>query len=206
MTLLAFAVAFEAAPIVREFGGRGDVEILITGIGSVAARAAVERAIAARRPDLVISAGLAGALDPGLRAGDVILAENFTTADLRADKLRRATLVTCDEIVATADAKAALRLASGADAVDMESEAVWDVCQHHKIPMLGIRAISDDASTDMPVAPELLSGASESALGALRLVGSLVASPGKIPAFIKLIASSNRARTALAEVVTEQLL
>jgi nucleoside phosphorylase len=44
----------------------------VAGIGSQAARRAAEAVIALYAPKVVYSAGFAGALDPGLKVGDIL--------------------------------------------------------------------------------------------------------------------------------------
>ena len=55
-------------------------------------------------------------------------------------------LVTGDQIVFAAAKRQALAAQFGADAVEMESAALAQVCLLYKVPFLSIRGISDDAS------------------------------------------------------------
>jgi len=63
----------------REYGGRdfkffecGQTVLVCGGIGSEAARRATEAVIALYAPDLVLSVGFAGALDPALKVGEIV--------------------------------------------------------------------------------------------------------------------------------------
>jgi len=115
---------------------------------------------------LVVSAGVCGGLDPTLRAGDLVLPDAVTTgAGLRlpitASAAQRAAaaggaparagvMATSSRIMATPEAKAALRAATGAVAVDMESAAILEAAAARGCSSLVVRAVSDDAHQTMP--------------------------------------------------------
>ncbi len=69
-------------PMAKEFAAVGrlgceNAETSVCGVGKVnAALAAADACLRARRPDLVLSVGCAGALDESLRLGDVIVSES----------------------------------------------------------------------------------------------------------------------------------
>src|SRR5262245_6687144 len=81
------ALEREVGPLVKgwrvsihQFGGRefrffesGQITIVCGGIGAEAARGAAEAAISLYQPSLIVSAGFAGALQPDLRVGDVVI-------------------------------------------------------------------------------------------------------------------------------------
>lgn len=64
--------------------GPTQVELLIGGVGPAAAAAATASAIAIRRPDLVISAGIAGGFAP-IAVGAIAVASSIVFADLGAE-------------------------------------------------------------------------------------------------------------------------
>ena len=91
---------------------------------------------------LIIMCGVAGALDPSQRLGDVVL-----DAPLEfASPLRRGKIHTASHIIATPQQKAELFKSTGASAVDMEQAVVQAFADQHQIPLIGLRAISDTAS------------------------------------------------------------
>jgi 4-hydroxy-3-methylbut-2-en-1-yl diphosphate reductase len=109
------------------------------------------------RPDAVAVAGVAGALDPSLRSGDVIVASEVRdehgrillraaaplAAELRRRGLRVHTgpIASTDHIVHGADRE---RLAStGALAVDMESAAIVRALHEQGLPVAVVRVIVD---------------------------------------------------------------
>jgi nucleoside phosphorylase len=78
--LLTFAVKEEARPFHRLIGERPKLTILLTGIGRRNAEKAIQKALAEHAPELVLTCGFAGGLNPELAAGTVVYSvdENFT--------------------------------------------------------------------------------------------------------------------------------
>jgi adenosylhomocysteine nucleosidase len=129
---------------------------VVSGPGGVRAVDAMRRAVREHRPELIISAGFAGAIDPALPAGDVIRPTRLLDATGDAVTLDDPagdgrTLVSLDR-VASAQDKALLRQRLGADAVDMESFALAVEAARGMVPMRVIRAISDPADFALPPA------------------------------------------------------
>src|SRR5262249_46790545 len=118
---------------------------------------------------LIVSAGVCGALDPGLEPGDLVIPAFVTgpggerraataayhNAAIRADPAAcRGDLLTVTAVVPSPEAKAALRAASGAAAVDMESFMILSRAADAGCPALVIRGVSDSAVETLP--PELV--------------------------------------------------
>lgn len=131
---------------------RDDVFVAVGGIGAAAARRVTDAACRQLTPGLVISAGLAGALQPSARVAQVIQpAEVINEADgQRLRTLRGQGLLVTGSSVADAATKRDLSCAYSAEAVDMEAYAVGDVARIHSIPFLAIKAVSDEADTVLP--------------------------------------------------------
>jgi hypothetical protein len=131
-----------------------DVSVVIGG----GVAATLERDLDARAelfPGLILSCGIAGALAPELRPGDVVidgdapLVEHLQRALPQA---HRGGIVGNDGIVATAVEKTALRERTGALAVDMESHVAARVAGRRDLPYAALRVISDRAEDDLPPA------------------------------------------------------
>lgn len=126
--------------------------VAVGGIGRRFARRAAEVAIEYAQPQRLISAGIAGALSPGLNVGDVGRIREVVDA---ATGTRYPSaggewvLVTSGGVSDVAD-KQKLREKHGADVVDMEAAAVAQVAQEHGVEYASIKAISDDAAFVMP--------------------------------------------------------
>ena len=131
-----------------------DVLVVVGGIGAHAARVATDTAFRASsgKLELIISAGLAGALAEELKTGDIVIpAEVVDSTD--GLKLSTAggsgTLVSAGS-VADAVVKKMLAARHIARAVDMEAFAVGDVARIHGVPFMAVKAIADELSFPMP--------------------------------------------------------
>jgi hopanoid-associated phosphorylase len=158
----------------------------------------------------IVSFGIAGALAPLLKVGDVIVATHVVHGDERyptdpqwtailRKKLPRATpavLAGHDQIVSHIDGKRRLLALSGAAAVDMESHIAARLAHRHGIPFVAIRTISDAATRGLP--PAALVPLKPS--GRIRLGGvlaSVASDPGQIPDLMKTGREAGRAMRAL---------
>jgi adenosylhomocysteine nucleosidase len=154
----------------------------------------------------LVSFGLAGGLDPMLRAGALIVPESVVThgRHLATDPdlngllggVTAHTLLCADGIAATAASKRHLFVVTGCAAVDLESGAVAEAADAAGLPFAVLRAICDPAERDLP--PAALCALSDGgAIGLLRVMGSVIARPGQIPALIALGQDAAAARRAL---------
>jgi futalosine hydrolase len=87
--LLVAATAAEIAPFTDHLAQTEklvhidfDVDILITGVGAVAATYAITRYLQHKRPELIIQAGVAGCFDPSIEQGTVFAVHKDALADL----------------------------------------------------------------------------------------------------------------------------
>jgi adenosylhomocysteine nucleosidase len=144
---------------IHEFEGREfrffeskRMTVVCGGIGAVAARGAAEAAISVYRPNLVVSAGFAGALEPNLRVGDVVIprwvidARDSSRHDTGAGE---GVLLTVSQVAGIKE-KEKLAQAYCANAVDMEAASVAKGAQKHGIPFLAVKVISDRMDFVMP--------------------------------------------------------
>jgi len=147
----------------------------------------------------VISIGLAGALSPHLKVGDVVIAEKIMTGAeswdcnagwrnrlmLRLPQALQGTLFGSDVIIDKADTKSGLHEATGALAVDMESQIAARFAAARNLPLAGLRIISDGATHVLPPADGVI------AIG--RVLGSLLRKPNQVTALIRTARASNKA-------------
>jgi len=155
---------YHAAPISvieGEYGGR-IIAVAVGGVGRVAAGRAADLLVAGHQPRWLVSAGFAGALDPGLARNDLVLAHEVI--DREGHKFHveapealaqhqgqvRRRLLTVDQVVLQPEEKQVLRREFHADLIDMESSAVAAVCSQKLLRFLSLRVISDDARTSLP--------------------------------------------------------
>jgi adenosylhomocysteine nucleosidase len=146
----------------------------------------------------VISFGLAGGLHPTLRPGDLIIADQIiagsktwqTTPTLTnalhraSSRPRRVNVVGAEATVMDPASKAALRVATGASAVDMESHVAAEFAIHNHLPWGVLRAICDPAHRALPA----IATAGLKPDGQIDLVATLKSvarNPLQIPALIR---------------------
>jgi adenosylhomocysteine nucleosidase len=201
--LICFALEEEAHAIPRKvWGERG--KVLVTGIGRKNAEKSVAEFLNRHAPRRVLTCGFAGGIDPELRIGEVI----FETSDSRLrEKLTKAgaqpvRFVCSARVAITSTEKAALRRTFGADAVEMESEAIQAICGERGIPCATVRVISDSADEDLPLDFNALSNPDLS-LNYRKLAWAVAKSPGKIPALLRLQRNCGIAARKLAEVLAK---
>src|ERR1017187_554111 len=247
-TLICFALKEEAAPfrkIAAGMAASAQAEILITGIGrqnaekslreflaggaSVPASRSQDQARLARTlapPDLVMTCGFAGGLNPDLKLGDVVY-EIFPRSSrgneaqikignqleppsvgcyekLVAAGAKPAKLFCADRIATTVAEKKKLRDETGADAVEMESAAIHAVCAEIGIPCATVRVISDTAGEDLPLDFNALAKPDKN-LDFGKLAWAIAKSPGKIGGLMELQKKTKFAAERLAEVLIKIL-
>jgi adenosylhomocysteine nucleosidase len=245
--LICFALKEEAAPFQTGLRRGHHVSILLTGIGRQNAEKSVREFLNSCRsrgnetqikekletphvvsydPDLVLTCGFAGGLNPDLKLGDMVF--EFTSrrnefhesqiknevGNLIGDSCLRETLLAAgakpakffcaDRIATTAAEKKQLRDETGADAVEMESAAIHAVCAERGIPCATVRVISDTASEDLPLDFNTLARPDKS-LDFGKLAWAIAKSPGKIGALMELQRKTKFAAEQLA-VVLEKII
>ena len=110
-----------------------------------------------------------------------------------------------DRVAASSEEKRALWKATGADAVEMESEIICAVCREQKIPSATVRVILDTANEDLPLDfNQLMTAEQKMSYGKLAL--ALVKSPGKIGSLLRLQKQSEAAAEKLGQVLAGLLL
>ncbi len=197
--LVCFALQEEAAPFRKIAATRSDVHILVTGIGRANSRNSLRGFLAGNSTKLVFTCGFAGGLNPDLPLGTVI----FDTRDaqscrkLAAGGARPVRFFCADRIAVTVAEKKELCAKTGADAVEMESEAIQAICGERGIPCATVRVISDTAGEDLPLdfnqlhKPDLT-------LDYGKLALALARAPGRIPPLLRLQRNTTLAARRLA--------
>jgi hopanoid-associated phosphorylase len=170
--------------------------------------------VATSRPQLVISWGLCGGLDPRLRPGDLVVGEDVTSGDecIKTDSVAasrlakrlsaaraRASLERFAGVsapVLTASQKAQLRGATGAAAVDMESLIAGRFARERSAPFAILRAVADPAERDLPpLAASAID--SEGRVNTQAVIAELLRRPRQIAELGPLVRDSRAAFSAL---------
>jgi adenosylhomocysteine nucleosidase len=211
-TLICFALKEEAAPFNKMAAGKPDVLTLIIGIGRQNAAKSLREFLATHSPELVLTCGFAGGLNPDLKLGEVVFETGSQTEPpyvgchekLVAAGARPAKFFCADRIATTVAEKKKLRDETGADAVEMESAAIHDVCHERGISCVTVRVISDPANEDLPLDFNALAKADKN-LDYGKLAWAIAKSPGKIGALMKLQKQTGFAAQRLAAVLNQVL-
>lgn len=215
MSRIAIVAALEreVAPLIRkwrvnekEYSGRrfrffesGDTVLVCGGIGVEPARRATEAVIVRYGPSTVYSVGYAGALDPGLRVGDVLMPERVMNANDGSCVLipeGKGILVSYAH-VATREQKAKLRQAFGGQAVDMEASAVARAAEARAVTFAAVKVISDDVDFEIPTTEQFVDERGHFREMSFALFVAL--RPWLWPRMIRLMNNSRRATRALCQ-------
>lgn len=205
--LVCFAVKEEGAPFKRLTRGWAQIRTLLTGIGARNAEWSLRAALERESPQLILSCGFAGGLRPGLTSGTVVFGpeENPALAKALTKAGAQAGWFHCAERVAsTAAEKRALWESTQADAVEMESQIICNICREHNVPCAVVRVILDTAEEDLPLDFNLLMTA-EQKMDNGKLAKAILKSPGKIGALLRLQKRSKSAAARLARVLGQVL-
>lgn len=190
--------------------GRGTIRVAPVGLRAGLLSSRWTALVSASDRPLVVSAGVCGGLDPTLRAGDLVLPDGVISdgglrlpvtgsvaqrAAAAGAAARAGVMATASRAVATPEAKAALRAATGAVAVDMESAAILEAAAARGCFSLVVRAVSDDARETLPDELMRLMGAD----GRIRCAGVLaLARPRVLRRALEIRRSTRQALASVA--------
>ena len=199
-TLVCFALPEEARPFQRLCRGREDLRVVVTGMGRRNTERSVSAALAEVAPARVLTCGFAGGLDPLLPLNTVVGAcdDIATAARLGSHGARLVRFHCAERMAVTVAEKSALRRETAADAVEMESRWIHELCRVRRILCATVRVISDTASETMPLDFNKLTTAGMK-MDFVKLAFALLAAPNKIPALLRLQRQTQCAAGVLAE-------
>jgi adenosylhomocysteine nucleosidase len=169
-----------------------------------AAASRVGASIANAHPRAILAVGFCGALDPTLRVGDLVAAEEVVdegsgerfAADpalLAAAPGRVGVLVSARRIARTPEERARLE----GTAVDLESAALARSAGAAGVPFLALRAVTDTTRHRLPDFERMAAGADT--LRPWRGVTYFLTRPQELPRLIRVGAGARRAGAALVD-------
>ena len=227
-TLVVFALPFEAGEFCRRNGNASVFVAKACGMNAIEAFRKHLDAMPAP-PRRVVWAGFAGALDPSLPVGEVFVVqrrEKSKGAPLRGkegrDDCLAGTDVSKDQLFSLNSSLLTRKLATidfiadvaekrkhfettGSAACDMEHAHAQEICSERGIEFLGIRVISDDAETPLPLPPMLFLALLEEHLSSLPPIVYLLTHPWKWLAFARLAGECRLARRNLTRALEKIL-
>jgi hopanoid-associated phosphorylase len=190
--------------------------VAISGIGANAAREAAGL-LAEQGAGALLSWGLAGGLDPGLVAGDLVLpcavlsprgARLMVTPEWHARlaaaltpalRFNTGDLLTNPVAIDSSAAKAAAFRATSAVAVDMESFAIAEAAATRRLPFAAVRVIVDTAADSLP--PAVTAASHAGRVDIARLLWELLRAPADLGALLRLAARYRAAMRTLTLAV-----
>lgn len=200
--------------------GGHDIRLFEAGMGMLNAGWAAS-ALAAETPDLMVSAGFGGGVLPGLKVGDVVMAErvlHWTGAGFEQVQTRfydlnagasaslplKGSIITSDGILNKRHLMELLPSGINRPVVEMESAAVARVAAENGIPFLGLRVVSDPWDEELAFSIDEFCDA-DKRIRPLKVVATMLRRPRIIPQLIRLARNSQIAAKSLGEAM-ERLL
>jgi adenosylhomocysteine nucleosidase len=210
MIAVAFALEFEGAYFRSKHDKRLRLSIWQFGAMGAAAAQVAERKLETAKPDLLVSAGFAGALHPDLAIGDLVIGSNYSDPNLLerltlSSRWRLGELVTVPAILEREADKQEVSQRSGAMMADMETAHLADLCESRGIPLLSVRCISDALAYDMPVPSAVLLNPATGRPEPLQLFRFLISNPMAVTGFNTLVKNARAAQVGLATGLEEIL-
>jgi nucleoside phosphorylase len=184
------------------------VEVLHTGVGAKICRERIGKFLQTQQFAFLISAGFAGALNDQLQVGDLLVARNFSTFDLRrsffsSSAFRIANLLTLPTLIDSREERNHVARTTGAAAVDMETEFIARACAIHGIPLLALRVITDTPTQPFPAPSSVLFDIQQQRTHIAVLARFFLAHPNRVPGLVQFARRIARARKNLADALVE---
>ena len=194
-----------------------DAAVVIGGAGCDRADAATREALQAYEPDLVVSAGFAGGIAPGLSVGDLVLCDRVWTIEgpkggdgyrdvtdgipeawlnQIASSQRRGGCLTVTELAASGEIKRSLGKKHAVDVVDMESYWVVETAARAGVSSIVVRSVLDPVERSLPALVPRLIGAGTAAKW-IRGLAYVAVRPWTVPDVLRLARETAVARDAL---------
>jgi len=172
-----------------------DIVASIPGVGIKRAKNCTNTLIKKYKPQIIISAGFAGALNPKLRLGDVVIPDwvlSLKNADkiyldnnlpYIAFKFLNGGVLTENSFINVKEKKLDLFVQSGADVVDMETWAIADAARKLGTRVISVRSVSDLTNQQLPKMGQIFN--KEAKIDTKKALGYFKSNPGEIFNFLR---------------------
>jgi adenosylhomocysteine nucleosidase len=176
-----------------------------SGIGREPALLATRALVAGERPDILVSAGFAGALTRDLTVGETITPGTVVDGQTgtRYSTQGGPRVLVSAKAIADESAKKQLGDQFGAEAVDMEAASVAQVAQENGIAFCAVKSISDELGFAMP--PFNTYVTAEGKLAIERFAAHIAVRPSYWPSLMQLARNSKKASIALSAALDQLL-
>lgn len=209
--------------------GDSTVWLVQSGMGEHHAAAAMEQLLATATPSVIISFGFGGAVLKGLHVGDVVIGvsswrysqsgfqlqpggthpcNEAVIAALAREGSGRLTvgeIITSTQILVKNDLAGKLPGGMSAPVLDMETAALAELAHRHGLPLIALRAISDDAGEELGFSLQEFTD-EELNIRPGKVLATILRKPQIIPQLIRLARNSSLAGKKLALAVRETIL
>lgn len=205
-----------------DWSGR-EVVLLQSGMGPEQAGRGTRLLIEAAAPRLILNYGFAGAVRGGLKAGDLVLAQQVLFLEggifreqpaldaARAERLRNActraglplagsTFVTAAKITAKGLVHALLPETVPHPVLEMETAAVWSEACRAGVPLVAVRGISDPADEELDFSLEEFTD-EMLRVRISRVLATVARKPRIVPQLMRLAANARKAGENLARCI-----
>jgi adenosylhomocysteine nucleosidase len=182
-------------------------------VGWAVGRPCIANSSAPYRMPFLVLAGFSGALQAGLKVGELIEASEViderggswpASLQNKSDRhIERGRVLTADGLVGDPREKLALGERFGAAAVDMESAVAARICREHGVPFGCLRAISDRSDTQL--SPRLIGLLRSGRPAPLSVIATVLRSPGIAAELWSLARSTRLAARNLADGLVDLL-
>jgi adenosylhomocysteine nucleosidase len=218
------AVQWGDAEVYRAQIGAAEVVVLLTGAGPKQAHMGTSKVLGGDQESiqLCISSGLAGALKPEYRIGQVLAARSVRTENELTDPSSNPLASSAALLSFAAECGATVveqffssvrvagrteekrQLGEHSDAVEMESFEVLLESAAYGIPAIAIRAISDSVDDDLPLdMNRIFTG--EGQVSIPRVLGQVALHPTSVPELVRLGQNSKLAAESLAQFLDKYI-
>ena len=205
----------------------GDRELILlqSGMGPRNAEAATRALLDTATPDLIINFGLAGAVAPGPEIADLVVAIRLLVRDrgtfsaqsgpdlplvdeviatVGTSRCHPGTFITIAETMSKADLRGTLPVGTETPVLEMETAAIARVANERGIPLLALRAISDDSDDELGFTIAEFCDANLR-IRPIKVLFTILKRPRIIPQLIRLARNSKLAAEALTAGIVNYL-